>query len=128
MTRFWITLSQGVEFVISCIRLMKGGEVFIPKMPSMRITDLAKALAPGCKINIIGIRPGEKLHETLVPVDDAFFTVEKEDRFITCPKVVFSKKNKHTGKLLKEDFAGYRSDNNTRWLTIKELRKMAEAE
>ncbi|MCK9555505.1 UDP-N-acetylglucosamine 4,6-dehydratase (inverting) [bacterium] len=128
MTRFWITLSQGVEFVISCVNSMKGGEVFIPKMPSMRIMDLAKVIAPECKLKIIGIRPGEKLHETLVPADDAFSTVEKTDRFITCPAVVFNKKNKHSGACLKGDFSGYRSDNNTRWLTVDELKKMADME
>ncbi len=128
MTRFWITLSQGVEFVISCVNSMKGGEVFIPKMPSMRIIDLAKVIAPECKLKIIGVRPGEKLHETLVPADDAFSTVEKEDRFITCPAVVFNKKNKHSGACLKDDFSGYRSDNNKRWLTVNELKKMADME
>jgi UDP-N-acetylglucosamine 4,6-dehydratase/5-epimerase len=124
MTRFWITLSQGIEFVISCIKSMQGGEIFIPKMPSMKIIDLVQVLAPECKIKIIGIRPGEKLHETLVPVDDIFSTIEKTDRFITYPKVIFGRENKHSGVLLKEDFIGYRSDNNTRWLTAKELKKM----
>jgi UDP-N-acetylglucosamine 4,6-dehydratase len=128
MTRFWITLAQGVKFVNSCIDKMKGGEVFIPKMPSMKIVDLVKALAPECKTKVIGIRPGEKLHETLVPADDAFSTVENKDRFVTCSNIVFSKKNKHTGKKLKEDFPGYRSDNNTRWLTIDELKEMAGVE
>jgi UDP-N-acetylglucosamine 4,6-dehydratase/5-epimerase len=128
MTRFWITLGQGVKFVINCIEQMKGGEVFIPKMPSMKIVDLAKALAPECKTKIIGIRPGEKLHETLVPADDAFSTVENKDKFITCPNIVLSKKNKHSGRKLKSDFPGYRSDNNDRWLTIDELKKMAEAD
>ncbi|MDD5643837.1 MAG: UDP-N-acetylglucosamine 4,6-dehydratase (inverting) [bacterium] len=128
MTRFWITLSQGVEFVISCVSSMRGGEVFIPKMPSMKITDLAKVIAPECKLKIVGIRPGEKLHETLVPADDAFSTVEKEDRFITCPTIVFNKKSKHVGVCLKDDFSGYRSDNNTRWLTVSELKKMADTE
>lgn len=124
MTRFWITLSGGVEFVLSCIRSMKGGEVFIPKLPSMKIIDLARALAPECKIKIIGIRPGEKLHETLVAEDDAFFTVEKKDRFITCSKVVLGNRNSHEGAVLKEGFSGYRSDNNTRWLSVEELKRM----
>jgi UDP-N-acetylglucosamine 4,6-dehydratase/5-epimerase len=126
MTRFWITLRNGVEFVISCIDCMQGGEVFIPKMPSMKIVDLAKALAPGCRIKVIGIRPGEKLHETLVPTDDAFSTLERKDRFITLPRIVFSKGNKHAGAFLKKDFSGYRSDNNTKWLTVKKLKKMVK--
>ena len=129
MTRFWITLNQGVEFVISCIESMRGGEIFVPKIPSMRIMDLVKALAPGCKTKIIGIRPGEKIHETLISADDALSTVEKKDRFVICPAVVFSgKKNTHNGKRLKENFSGYRSDNNTKWLTVEELRRMAKNE
>ncbi len=126
MTRFWITLEKGAEFVINSISEMRGGEIFVPKMSSMKILDLAEALAPGCKTKQTGIRPGEKLHETLVPSDDGFFTIEKKDKFITCPNTVFSKRNKHEGKALKDDFSGYRSDNNTKWLTIKELKKMAE--
>jgi UDP-N-acetylglucosamine 4,6-dehydratase/5-epimerase len=126
MTRFWINLQQGVEFVISCMDSMEGGEVFIPKLPSMKIIDLARALAPECGLEIIGIRPGEKLHETLVPADDAKSTIEKEDRFITCPEIVISRKNKHKGNCLAGDFLGYRSDNNNWWLTVEDLRKMID--
>lgn len=128
MTRFWITLDQGVNFVISCLKDMLGGEIFVPKMPSMKITDLAKALVPECKIKIIGIRPGEKLHEILVLADDARYTEEKKDRFITCPEVVFGKKPRLLKNALSEDFQGYRSDNNDRWLSVGELKKMLEEE
>jgi UDP-N-acetylglucosamine 4,6-dehydratase len=125
MTRFWITLKEGANFVISCIEQMRGGEVFIPKLPSMKIIDLAKAIAPECKFKIIGIRPGEKLHETLVPKDDFKCTVEIKDRFITYPEVVFNKGlKKIRGELLPDSFEGYRSDNNTRWFSVPELRKL----
>jgi UDP-N-acetylglucosamine 4,6-dehydratase/5-epimerase len=126
MTRFWITLEQGARFVINSIRDMIGGEVFVPKIPSMKVVDLAEAIAPGCKIKVTGIRPGEKLHETLVSSDDARFTLEEDTRYITCPDILYSRKNKRTGTYLKEDFEGYTSDNNTEWLTVEELRKMAE--
>lgn len=128
MTRFWITLEQGVNFVIRAIKDMQGGEIFIPKSPSIRIIDLAKAIAPHCKIKIIGIRPGEKLHETLIPPDDARFTFEEKDRFITCPEVVFHNINRRKGKALPLDFPGYRSDNNKEWLGVKELKKMLAEE
>jgi UDP-N-acetylglucosamine 4,6-dehydratase len=128
MTRFWITLKEGVDFVISCIEQMQGGEVFVPKLPSIKILDLAKAIAPEAKIKIIGIRPGEKLHETLVPPDDARFTFEYKERFISYPEVAFGfKKNViKKGKPLPEDFTGYRSDNNNWWLSLASLRRMIE--
>lgn len=122
MTRFWITLEQGVEFVLSCLETMKGGEIFIPKIPSLKITDLAKAICPECKQEISGIRPGEKLHETLVSKDDGIYTYEFKDRFIIYPTVVDHKHK--TGKALGADFEGYRSDNNPHWLGVHELREM----
>lgn len=122
MTRFWITLKDGVNFVINCIDEMRGGEIFIPKLPSMKIVDLAKVIAPGCRLKTVGIRPGEKIHEVLVPSDDARFTIEQKDKFITCPDVIFSKHRKiPEGKQLSDSFPGYRSDNNTEWLTLKNL-------
>ena len=124
MTRFWITLEQGVHFVISCANQMKGGEIFIPKIPSMKVLDLAKTIAPGCKIKIIGMRPGEKLHETLLPSDDARFTVEKSDRFISYPELASISNRRIKGKVLPSSFKGYSSDNNKQWLTSKELKKM----
>ena len=126
MTRFWITLEQGVNFVIQCIKDMNGGEIFIPKIPSMKVVDLAKAICPDCKREIIGIRAGEKLHETLVSEDDGIHTYEYEDRFITYPYVVDHKDKKDGGKALDFNFKGYRSDNNTEWLSVEQLRDMVE--
>lgn len=128
MTRFWITLEEGVEFVISCLEDMKGGEIFVPKIPSMKIVDLARAIAPECKLKVIGIRPGEKVHEILVPADDARYTEEKKDRFVVCPEVVFSEKYRGLKNTLSDSFKGYSSDTNTKWLSVEHLRKMAEEE
>lgn len=124
MTRFWITLDQGVKFVLESLNDMSGGEIFVPKMPSMKITDLAKAICPQCKHTITGIRAGEKLHETLVPQDDGIHTYEYKDRFITYPYVVLHREKRNGGKPLGLDFDGYRSDNNTSWLSVQQLRKM----
>ena len=125
MTRFWITLEQGVGFVLDCLKRMVGGELFVPKIPSMNIMDLAKAIAPECKTKIIGIRPGEKLHEVMVPRDEARMTLEFDKFFIIQPKFWFFErrfKNKK-GKPLPEDFE-YSSGTNKQWLTLEELRKM----
>ncbi|MBT3661117.1 MAG: UDP-N-acetylglucosamine 4,6-dehydratase (inverting) [Rhodospirillaceae bacterium] len=122
MTRFWITLDKGVEFVLSCLQMMRGGEVFIPKIPSMKITDLAEALSPGAKYKIIGIRPGEKLHEVMITEDDARNTVEFPDRYVIEPNPVA-----WTGHVLRdgatpvEDGFRYASDNNTEWLDAEGL-------
>ena len=126
MTRFWITLEQGVIFVIQCLNEMNRGEIFIPKLPSMKVTDLAKAICPGCKQKMIGIRAGEKLHETLVPEDEGTYTLEYDDRFITYPYVIEHEAKKDGGKSLGTSFEGYRSDNNTSWLTVEKLRKMVD--
>ena len=85
MTRFWLTLEQGVKFVIHCLEQMHGGEIFVPKIPSMRLLDLAETIAPGCQVEYIGIRPGEKLHEVLVSEDESRQTVETEDMFVIQP-------------------------------------------
>ena len=124
MTRFWITLEQGVNFVIKCLGLMHGGEIFIPKIPSMKVVGLAKAMAPNCRIKIIGIRPGEKLHEAMILEDDARNTLEFKDHFIVYPALP-KNKNKWPkgGKPLPEGYK-YASDNNTWWLTEKELNKL----
>jgi UDP-N-acetylglucosamine 4,6-dehydratase len=87
MTRFWITLEQGVNFVLSSLEMMRGAEIFIPKIPSMNIADLANAIAPGLPHQAIGIRPGEKLHEVLVTEDDARMTLELDDRYVICPPI-----------------------------------------
>ncbi|OIO79742.1 MAG: UDP-N-acetylglucosamine 4,6-dehydratase (inverting) [Candidatus Omnitrophica bacterium CG_4_8_14_3_um_filter_43_15] len=123
MTRFWITLEQGVEFVLSSLEMMNGGEIFVPKIPSMKITDLANAICPGCKHKIIGIRPGEKLHESLLSPDDGIHSYEYKDRFIVYPKVVENGEKKK-GKYLGLGFKGYTSDNNKQWLTEDRLKKM----
>jgi UDP-N-acetylglucosamine 4,6-dehydratase len=123
MTRFWITLEQGVGLVLSSLAEMQGGEAFIPKIPSMKIVDLAQAVAPQCKIKVIGIRPGEKLHETLLAADDGNDSYELEDQFILKSKVAFSNEWEPRGRHLGLDFQGYRSDTNTQWLTVEQLRK-----
>lgn len=125
MTRFWITLDQGVEFVTSALAQMHGGEVFVPKLPSMNIMDLARAIAPGCAIDTIGIRAGEKLHESLISVDEARHSVELADRFVIKPEHAFWKTDAwETGKALAEGFA-YASDTNDWWLKDKELEALA---
>ena len=117
MTRFWITLEQGVEFVLSCLDMMRGGEIFIPKIPSMKITDLAAALSPGGKVKIIGIRPGEKLHEVMITEDDARNTVEFSDRYVIEPNpVAWTGHVLRDGAVPVEDGFRYASDNNTEWL------------
>jgi len=125
MTRFWITLKQGVQFVLNCLANMHGGEVFVPKIPSMKIADLAEAIAPGCRQEYIGIRPGEKLHEVMIPEDDARNTVEMEDHYVIQPQFPWwSRKNCSGGRPVPDGFR-YSSDTNTRWLTFEELRRMA---
>lgn len=126
MTRFWITLEQGAEFVIKCLELMHGGEIFVPKIPSMKIIDLAKAVAPECKIKFIGIRPGEKIHECLLTEDESRHTLEFEDFFVIEPEHPWWSREKwQGGKRLPEGFR-YTSDKNTQWLTKQELKKLIE--
>jgi len=128
MTRFWITLERGVDFVISSLKDMRGAEIFVPKLPSIKIVDLVKAIAPECKLKIVGIRPGEKLHEVLVPEDDARYTEEKNDRFITCPEVLFETPRRILKNPLPISFKGYRSDSNSQWLSVDELRRFVNQE
>lgn len=126
MTRFWITLDQGVRFVVSCIETMYGGEVFVPKIPSMNIMDLAKAIAPECEIAYTGIRPGEKLHEVLVSVDESRHTREATDRFVVIPNHEWWTTDLDLiGKALPPDFS-YTSDNNPHWLNVEDLIKMVD--
>jgi UDP-N-acetylglucosamine 4,6-dehydratase/5-epimerase len=126
MTRFWITLEQGVQFVINSLERMKGGEIFVPKIPSMKVVDLAKAIAPDAEIEIIGIRPGEKLHETMITEDDARHTVEFDSYYVITPEFPWCPQEyvKH-GKSLPEGFK-YTSDTNTEWLTVEQLRALVE--
>lgn len=126
MTRFWITLQQGVNFTLSSLEMTHGGEIFVPRIPSMKITDLAEAMAPGIKHKIVGIRPGEKLHEIMVPVDDGRNTLQLEDRYIIEPAFAFWKREpyKNNGaKPVPEDFA-YSSDSNDEWLDRAGLQKL----
>lgn len=127
MTRFWLSLEQGVHFVISCIEEMHGGEVFVPKIPSMKMTDLAKAIAPEARIEVIGIRPGEKLHEVLISEDEARTTIELKDKYIVQPadEMWFGHEWKDHGKKMEDGFR-YDSNSNTQWLGIPEIRKIVE--
>ncbi|MDP3791544.1 MAG: UDP-N-acetylglucosamine 4,6-dehydratase (inverting) [Candidatus Omnitrophota bacterium] len=128
MTRFFITLEEGVNFVISSIKEMKGGEIFIPKMRSIKITDLARSVCPGCRQKTIGIRPGEKLHEILVPKDDGIYTYEYKDKFVTYPYIIVRKNGKDSGRALGFGFDGYSSDTNKDWYSIEDMRKMINKE
>ncbi|MCM8782386.1 MAG: UDP-N-acetylglucosamine 4,6-dehydratase (inverting) [Candidatus Omnitrophica bacterium] len=129
MTRFWITLDQGAHFVLMCLSRSKGGEIFVPKIPSMRITDLAKAIAPHCRYEIIGIRPGEKLHETLISEDEARNTVEFKECYVVQSNSAFRNEllnsNNSKGRLCPDGFR-YTSDTNKDWLTIEELKQLIE--
>lgn len=122
MTRFWITLDQGVQFVLDNLERMHGGEIFVPKIPSMNIMDLAKAIAPECKTEIVGIRPGEKLHEAMIMEDDARHTLEYDSYYVIQPEFPFwSKQFADGGKELPEGFE-YTSDKNDEWLKVEELK------
>jgi len=137
MTRFWISLEQGVDFVLANLLRMYGGEIFVPKLPSIRITDLATAMAPEIPQKIIGIRPGEKLHECMCPADDSHLTLEFKDFFVMKPAIRFhdyeydyaTNPVGEVGKAVPEGFE-YSSGSNPHFLTIKEIgefNKMAEA-
>ncbi len=125
MTRFWISLEQGVRFVIRCLEEMHGGEVFVPKIPSMKVVDLAKVVAPQAKINVIGIRPGEKLHEVLISEDEARTVVELDDMFVVQPAEAmwFGRDWENKGKSIADEFR-YASNTNQVWLTVDQLRQM----
>lgn len=132
MTRFWITLDQGVGFVLRCLDIMKGSEIFVPKIPSMNIMDLVEAIAPGCDTKITGIRPGEKIHEVLISEDEGRRTSEFDDMFIITPAQEGMPDesddglgNGHIdgGRLLTDEFK-YVSDDNPSWLTVEQLRDM----
>ncbi|HJC57228.1 MAG TPA: UDP-N-acetylglucosamine 4,6-dehydratase (inverting) [Candidatus Eisenbergiella intestinipullorum] len=124
MTRFWISLTEGVELVIKALREAKGGETFISKIPSFRVPDLAEAMLPGCKIKEIGIRPGEKLHEIMVTTEDSFNTYEYDKHYIVYPQVVFNDRQVPdlSGKKVEEGFS-YSSGTNSEWLSVEDLRE-----
>jgi UDP-N-acetylglucosamine 4,6-dehydratase len=130
MTRFWITLDEAVDFVVRCLELMQGGEIFVPKLPSMRVIDLARAIAPEARHEIVGIRPGEKLHEVLLTEDDSRRTLRLKDMYVVKPgEIMPDWKNRalNGAKPVPEGFS-YSSDNNEWQLTVPELRKMAGLE
>ena len=131
MTRFWLTLDHGVEFVFDCFRRMQGGETFVPKIPSVKITDLAEAMAPGMGTRIIGIRPGEKLHEILCPLDSAHLTIEFDHHYVIMPTIIFEGlENNFTtdatgqrGEFVPRGFE-YSSGSNPEFLSVEELREL----
>jgi UDP-N-acetylglucosamine 4,6-dehydratase len=126
MTRFWLTLEQAVDFVIRCAGLMQGGEIFVPRIPSMRIMDLVEAIAAGCEVGFSGIRPGEKLNEVLISHDEARHTVAQQDMFAIYPEMPsWGETRRVEGKKLPEGFA-FTSDANEQWLSIGELRRIVE--
>ncbi|WP_066683203.1 UDP-N-acetylglucosamine 4,6-dehydratase (inverting) [Caulobacter sp. CCH9-E1] len=129
MTRFWITLNEGVDFVLSSLTMMRGGEIFVPKIPSMAMPDLVKAMSPTAGMKVIGIRPGEKLHEIMISADDARATIEFEDRYAIEPNFAeFGRKPYSAAdgaKPVAEDFS-YSSDNNHDWLSPEGLLAMLE--
>lgn len=130
MTRFWITPQQGIDFVIRNFERMHGGEIFVPKIPSMRVVDLAEAMAPGLPIKVIGIRPGEKLHEIMCPRDDSHLTIEFDDHYVIQPTIMFfspinyaKNANGEAGKPVEDGFE-YNSGTNPNFLTVDELRQV----
>ena len=132
MTRFFITLENGVNFVLKNFQRMQGGEIFIPKIASMKITEMAKAIAPELPHNIIGIRPGEKLHEIMCPADDSHLTLEFDDHYVIKPTITFTHRINYItnnigeeGKPVEQGFE-YNSGNNTQWLNDSELLEMAK--
>ena len=126
MTRFWITLPQGVNFVLSSLEMMQGGEIFVPKIPSMKVVDLAKAIAPDLEHRVVGIRPGEKLHEVMITSDDVRSTLELDDRYIICPNFNTFDSEYYENKGARPIANGfhYGSENNPEWLTTKKLMAM----
>lgn len=125
MTRFWISLTQGVELVIKALEEATGGETFISKIPSFKITDLAQAMMPGCKMPEVGIREGEKLHEIMVTVEDSLTTYEYDKHFIVYPQMIWNDKQKPNmnGKKVPDGFS-YSSGTNTEWLTVEEIQEL----
>lgn len=130
MTRFFITLDKGVEFVLNSLERMNGGEIFVPKIPSVKITDLARVLAPNLEQKIVGIRPGEKLHEIMCPLDESHITIEFNDHYVIEPTINFYLANNYLKNRLQEegkrvgDNFEYNSGNNTWWLNDNEILEM----
>lgn len=128
MTRFWMTIEQGVRFVISCIEQMRGGEVFMPKLPSMKVVDLARIVAPKSRIEYVGIRPGEKLHESLISEDEARCVVDCGDRYVMLPvdRPQVAAHWENEGQRLPEGYA-YCSDSNDAWLSAEQMQELIDA-
>jgi len=126
MTRFWITIEGAVNFVLESISDMRGGEIFVPKMPTTNIIDLAKAIAPDCKIDLIGIRPGEKLHEALIMADESRHAVEQETRYVIQSPALYRNVEQHDGSKVPDQFS-YASDNLDQRLSIAEIQTMINA-
>jgi UDP-N-acetylglucosamine 4,6-dehydratase len=126
MTRFWITLDQGVEFVRQCVDVMRGGEIFVPKLPSARMMDLVEAVAPGCRVEFVGIRPGEKLHEVLISEDEARQAVELDDRYVVEPVLPrWAYRPWTEGHRLPAGYS-YASDTNRHFLTPAAIRSLVD--
>lgn len=131
MTRFWLTLEQGVDFVTNCIGMMRGGEIFVPRIPSMGIMDLVKVIAPDCQVNITGIRPGEKLHEALISSDEARHALKLKDMFVIFPEYPWWDQGRlevssyAEGETLPDGFE-YISNNNDQWLTVEQLAEIVK--
>ena len=127
MTRFWISLHQGVELVIKALEEARGGETFIAKLPSFKVTDLAQAMLPGCKMPEVGIREGEKLHEIMITVEDSLTTYEYNKHYIVYPQITWNEKQNFipAGKRVQEGFS-YSSGNNTEWLSEMQIRELLE--
>jgi UDP-N-acetylglucosamine 4,6-dehydratase len=128
MTRFWITLQQGVDFVLSSLEMMHGGEIFVPRIPSMKVADVADVLAPGIKHEIVGIRPGEKLHEVMVPEDDGRRTLKLKDRYVIEPAFAFWNRKKYetNGAECLADGFSYASNTNDEWLDARGLKELLD--
>lgn len=127
MTRFWLTLDQGVRFVINSLEMMKGGEIFIPKIPSMKISDLAQTMAPSAQVKEIGIRPGEKLHEVLLTEDESRHAKEFDTHFIIEPEHAFWRSEPFTGGKPVEEGFRYSSETNDKWLSGVELKRIVDS-
>ena len=126
MTRFWITLEQAIDFVLAAFESMDGGELYVPRIPSMRVTDLAEAIAPGSEIVEVGFRPGEKLHEEMISEEDARRTIRQADRYVVAPTLAEWTFRAPEGEPVEEGFS-YSSDTNDEWLSVKQLRELAES-
>jgi UDP-N-acetylglucosamine 4,6-dehydratase len=127
MTRFWITLNEAVELVIQALHQMQGGEIFVPRLPSMKIIDLAQAIAPACEIEFIGIRPGEKLHEVLITEEEGRNTVANNGMYVVLPNLSWWKRrNYKNGSKLPEGFV-YSSKTNEKWLTVRDLEEIIQS-